>query len=187
MISREGRSSRLKHELIQALLFIALSSALLLYPYWVYRRAELPIASSRWLALIRASALLMLLALLFDLHIPVRDSGNPAGEGWVLLDASISMLASEDELTPWDRAVERSRELIEEGWRVFTFGEVVNPFSFDEMDLEFSPRDANTLLAPALKYAAEGGIRSVRVLSDLRLQDRVALYATLEQLPIDVT
>ena len=134
MISREGRSSRLKHELIQALLFIALSSALLLYPYWVYRRAELPIASSRWLALIRASALLMLLALLFDLHIPVRDSGNPAGEGWVLLDASISMLASEDELMPWDRAVERSRELIEEGWRVFTFGEVVTPFSFKEMD-----------------------------------------------------
>ena len=62
MISREGRSSRLKHELIRALLFIALSSALLLYPYWVYRRAELPIASSRWLALIRASVLLMLLA-----------------------------------------------------------------------------------------------------------------------------
>ena len=187
MISREGRSSRLKHELIRALLFIALSSALLLYPYWVYRRAELPIASSRWLALIRASVLLMLLALLFDLHIPVGDSGNPTGEGWVLLDASISMLAGEDELTPWDRAIERSRELIEEGWKVFTFGEVVNPFSFDEMDLGSSPQDANTLLAPALKYAAEGGIRSVRVLSDLRLQDRVALYATLEELPIDVT
>ena len=102
MISREGRSSRLKHELIQALLFIALSSALLLYPYWVYRRVELPIASSRWLALIRASVLLMLLALLFDLQIPVGDSGNPTGEGWVLLDASISMLAGEDELTPWD-------------------------------------------------------------------------------------
>lgn len=187
MISREGRSSRLKHELIQALLFIALSSALLLYPYWVYRRVELPIASSRWLALIRASVLLILLALLFDLHIPVGDSGNPKGEGWVLLDASISMLAGEDELTPWDRAIERSRELMEEGWKVFTFGEVVNPFSLNEMDLGLSPRDANTLLAPALKYAAEGGMRSVRVLSDLRLQDRVALYATLEELPIDVT
>ena len=77
--------------------------------------------------------------------------------------------------------------MIEEGWRVFTFGEVVNPFSLNEMELGSSPRDANTLLAPALKYAAEGGMRSVRVLSDLRLQDRVALHATLEQLPIDVT
>ncbi|GIS81325.1 MAG: hypothetical protein CM1200mP14_28910 [Gammaproteobacteria bacterium] len=51
------------------------------------------------------------------------------------MDASISMLAGEDELTPWDRAIERSRELMGEGWKVFTFGEVVNPFSLNEMDL----------------------------------------------------
>ena len=187
MISREGRSSRLAHEVIQALLFIALSSALLIYPYWIYRSVELPIASSRWLALIRASVFVILLALLFDFQIPVRDSSNPSGEGWVLLDASISMLAGEDGLTAWDRAIERSKELIEEGWRVFTFGEVVNPLALSETDLGLHPQEVNTLLAPALKYAAEGGVRSVRVLSDLRLEDRVALYATLEQLPLDVT
>lgn len=186
-MSREGRSSRLAHEVIRALLFIALSSALLMYPYWVYRHVELPITSSRWLALVRASVFVMLLALLFDFKIPVGDSSNPTGEGWVLLDASISMLAGEDELTAWDRAIERSKELIEEGWRVFTFGEVVNPFTLNETNSVLRPQDVNTLLAPALKYAAEGGVRSVRVLSDLRLEDRVALYATLEQLPLDVT
>jgi len=187
VINREGRSRRLAHEVIRAFLFIALSGALVMYPYWVYRRIELPITSSRWLALIRASVFVMLLALLFDFQIPVGDSSNPTGEGWVFLDASISMLAGEDELTAWDRAIERSKELIEEGWRVFTFGEVVNPFTLNETDSGFRPQDVNTLLAPALKYAAEGGVRSVRVLSDLRIEDRVALYATLEQLPLDVT
>ena len=107
--------------MIQALLFTALACALVIYPYWVYRRVEIPVSSSRWLALIRATAFLIILALLFDLQIPSLGNKNSIGERWVLLDASLSMLSGNDELTAWDKAVHRSNELVEEGWRVVTF------------------------------------------------------------------
>ena len=185
-ISTEGYGNRLAHKVIRAILFTALASALVVYPYWVYRRVELSITGSGWLALIRASVLVTILGLLFDLQIPVGDSTKAMGERWVLLDTSLSMLAGEDGLTAWDGAIERSNELMEEGWRVVTFGEVANALPFSDTDLGSRPQDVNTLLAPALRRAAEGGARSVRVLTDLRLEDRVALQATLEQLPLEV-
>ena len=92
-ISTEGHGNRLAHKVIRAILFTALASALVVYPYWVYRRVELSITGSGWLALIRASVLVTILGLLFDLQIPVGDSTKAMGERWVLLDTSLSMLA----------------------------------------------------------------------------------------------
>ena len=97
------------------------------------------------------------------------------------------MLSGNDELTAWDKAVHRSNELVEEGWSVFTFSEVLGAFPLSQSDLELGPQGVNTFLVPALISAAEAGVRSVHILSDLRFEDRVALRAALEELPIDVT
>jgi hypothetical protein len=102
----------------------------------------------------------------------------------VLLDASLSMSAvPQGGTAAWQQASARAGELERQGWRVVTFGEAA---AADEFDDEAEPGALRSLLAPALDRAAEAGVRRVRVLSDFRLEDAVAVRSALGALPLEV-
>ncbi|HUF76761.1 MAG TPA: hypothetical protein VMM35_10815, partial [Longimicrobiales bacterium] len=165
-------------------LFLVLAAALVAYAFWVYLRVETSVPGARRLAATRAVALVMILALLFDLRLPGTAAGA-AGERWALLDASLSMAAvSPEGGTAWEAASERAGELEDDGWRLVTFGAAAGG---DASEGSAEPVEPASLLAPALRRAAEAGVRGVRVLSDLRLEDQVAVRAALATLPLEVT
>ncbi len=168
--------------MIRWLLFFALASGLVAYAFWVYLRVELSVAWGRRLAVLRALALVVVLALLFDLRLPASGPGG-RDERWVLLDASLSMGATgPDGTSAWEAARERAGALDRQGWRVVRFAAPAEGGA--EAD---GPFGTASRLAPALQRAAESGVRTVRVLSDLRLEDQVAVRASLAALPLEVT
>ncbi len=159
------------------LLFLLLGAALAAWSFWVYLRAELPVRGRRILAGLRAAALLLLLALLFDPRLPWGDAGASTAR-WVLLDASLSMgAAPPGRSSPWDSARARARALEEDGWRVVTFGDGLRVGA--AADSLRAPGAPTTRLAEALRRAAEAGAAEVRVLSDLRFHDGVEAGAVL--------
>jgi hypothetical protein len=163
--------------------FLALAAGAVAYSFWFYLRVELPVQWARRLAVVRASALVILLLLLFDLRLPAAMSGG-GDERWVLLDASLSMGASEPGgRSAWEAASSRARSLDREGWTVVTFG---GGTQRGESEGDASPTELESLLAPALDRAVEAGVRRVRVLSDMRFEDAVAVRSALESLPLDV-
>lgn len=170
--------------MIRLLLFTALAAALVAYSFWIYTRVELRVAAGPWLAGLRSVALVLILLLLFNPRLPLGD-GSGSTARWVLLDASLSMSAvGEDGVTAWEAARARADELASTGWRVVRFGD-------DELRAD-TPTDAppdrmESRLAPALSAAAESGAREVRVLTDARLEDGVAIRSALEALPLDVS
>ena len=165
----------------RGLLFVVLAAALAGYSFWVYLHIELPVRGTRFLASLRAAALVVILALLFDPSMLGTDATGSSAR-WVLLDASLSMTAEVDGSSPWRQAQARATELTQADWNVVTFGD--NTRSLEEVG--YSPVQSRTLLAPALERAAEAGIGTVRVLSDLRFEDAVAVRAALETLPLEV-
>lgn len=164
-------------------LFGVLAAVLVAYAFWIYLRVELRVPAGRWLALVRGSILVVVLLLLFNPRLPV-DAGGGAPARWVLLDASLSMSAvGEDGTTPWEAASRRADELEAGGWTVVRFGDD----ALQQQDVGGSgPDRLESRLAPALAAAAEAGVREVRVLSDARLEDAVAVRSALESLPLDV-
>ena len=165
----------------RGLLFVVLAAALVGYSFWVYLRIEHPVRATRVLASVRALTLVVILALLFDPRIPGTGSAATSTR-WVLLDASLSMTAEVAGSSSWQEARERAVELSDEGWRVVTFGDDTGA----REGPDYSPDQTRTLLAPALERAAEAGVATVRVLSDLRFEDGVAVRAALEALPLQV-
>ncbi|MBT8488624.1 MAG: hypothetical protein HKN72_14015 [Gemmatimonadetes bacterium] len=167
----------------RALLFGVLASVLIAYSFWVYTRVELRVAAGRWLAGVRALALVVVLLLLFNPRLPVGDgAGAPAR--WVLLDASLSMTATGvDGSSAWDQALERADALASDGWRVVGFGDN----DLDDASFETVPSRMESRLSPALAAAAESGAREVRVLTDGRLEDGVAVRSALEALPVELS
>ncbi|MDA0328396.1 MAG: hypothetical protein O2958_05235 [Gemmatimonadetes bacterium] len=169
--------------MIRWLLFFGLAGGLTAYSFWVYLRVDLPVPAARALAAVRATALVLLLLLLFDVRVPAGGVGG-APTRWVLLDVSLSMAApGPDGVAAWTGASTRADELRREGWNVVRFGgtTLTAGLEFDAL-----PDALTTRLAPALAAAAEGGAREVRVLSDLRFDDGVAIRAALTALPLDV-
>ncbi len=166
----------------QALLFGALAATLVAYSFWVYTRVELRVAAGRWLAGVRALVLVVILLLLFNPRLPVGD-GSGASSRWVLLDASLSMAAREsDGSSAWERARERADVLASEGWRVVPFGD--GDLGAADADV---PDRMGSRLAPALAAAAESGAGEVRVLTDGRLEDGVAVRSALAALPLELS
>jgi len=164
-------------------LFFALAVGAVTYAFWLYLRVELRVRGSRLLAVLRAVSLVVILALLFDFRLPSLW-GSTARSEWVLLDASLSMIAANPEgESAWEAAEERAQELEREGWTVVAFG--ANAESQDEYEVG-QPTAASTLLAPVLDRAVESGVGRIRVLSDLRFQDPVAVSAALASLPLEV-
>ncbi|MDP2955780.1 MAG: hypothetical protein Q8N53_05115 [Longimicrobiales bacterium] len=163
--------------MIRLLAFLVLAATLAGAAFWVYLRAEVPVARRRWLAGLRAATLVLLLSLLFDLRLPWGGPGAGARR-WVLLDVSASMSAGGG--SAWDGALARARELEAEGWTLVPFGDEVG---WDgAADLE--PRALRTELGPALTRAAEAGAWELRVLSDLRFEDPVAAASALAATPL---
>ncbi len=160
--------------MIRLVLLPLLAGALALYTFWIYLRAELPVRSGRRLAALRSVTLLLLLALLLDLHIPWGGGGGPHAR-WALLDGSLSMTAGAQ--PAWRAAAERARRLEAEGWTVVRFGDHVTPDGGTEMGE--APEELRTALAPAMSRAAEAGVTEVRVLSDLRFDDPVEVASAL--------
>jgi hypothetical protein len=167
---------------IRGLTFAALAGVAFGYSFWVYLRAELPVPHARSMAVLRSLALVMVLALLFDLRVP---GSGPAGQTgrWVLLDASTSMSAGPG-ADVWREARDRAEALAADGWTLVTFAGGTGGVGGEIPD---EPNGYETVLAPALRRAAEAGASEVRVLSDLRFQDPVAIRAALDELPIDVS
>ena len=160
-------------------LLLAAAAGLTAYAFWVYFRVELAVPAARRLAVVRAAALILVLLLFFDLRLPAAIAGR-SGASWVLLDASLSMGADP---AAWRAARRRAAELSAQGWSVVTFGDAVQ--AVEPGDLA-EPTELRTSLAPALARAAEGGAREVRVLSDFRLEDAVAVRSALATLPLRV-
>ncbi|HSH76481.1 MAG TPA: hypothetical protein VLA09_12405, partial [Longimicrobiales bacterium] len=157
-------------------LLLALAAGLVAYAFWVYLRIELRVPRSRRLAMVRAVTLVLLLALLFDVRLPGGGVGA-SRERWVLLDASLSMSAvAPGGPSGWEEASARAAELVDEGWRIVTFGAGTAGVG---AEVEPAAIATESLLSPALQRAAEAGVRTVRVLSDFRLQDQVAATAAL--------
>lgn len=168
----------------RALLFLILAGALTTYSFWIYHRIELAVPAARRLAIVRSVTLVLVLLLLFDPRLPMSTTGGGSGR-WILLDASLSMTATgADDTTPSAGARARAQELKDQGWTVVQFG---NGRVTTHADGDGSTHDGLVSeLAPVLRTAAESGAREVRVLSDMRFTDRVAIQATLEELPVSV-
>ncbi len=169
--------------MIRWTLLLALAAGLVAYAFWLYVRSEIAVPAARWLAAARAAALVLVLLLLFDVRLPSGIAGG-GSDDWVLLDASLSMGAeSVDGSSAWEEATLRARDLERQGWQVVSFGEAPEVIDL-QGDLE--PSALGSRLAPALDRAAEAGVRRVRVLSDFRLEDAVAVRSALAALPVDV-
>jgi hypothetical protein len=165
-------------------LYLVLAAALAAYAFWIYTRVELAVPAARKLAVVRTCAFALLLLLLFDPRVPSPAEARSASR-WVLLDESLSMAATDAEgRSAWEAAAVRARELEAAGWRVVRFA---GPELAMEGGVPEEPAGAESRLAPALQAAAEGGASQVRVLSDFRLEDGVALRAVLEALSVDVS
>ena len=76
--------------MIRWLLFLALAGGVTAYSFWIYLKVDLGVSAARRLALVRATALITVLVLLFDARLPSGSVGGPPAR-WVLLDASLSM------------------------------------------------------------------------------------------------
>ena len=162
---------------------MALAAGLVVYSFWLYLRLEIAVPAAKRLAAARAGALVVVLLLLFDVRLPASGAGGGSDE-WVLLDASLSMSAEPPGgASPWSEALERATALDRAGWEVVPFGDGAETPAA-EGDPE--PEAPRTLLAPILDRAAEAGVRRVRVVSDFRLEDAVAVRSALEALPLEV-
>lgn len=168
--------------MIRAILFLALAAVAVGYAFWVYLRVELPVRGARALAAARAAALVLVLLLLFDPRLPSAAPGGGT-QRWVLLDASLSMSAADGTgATAWEAAVQRAEALEADGYRIVAFGD-------DRADGSVPADGPDRLaseLAPALRLAAEAGVREVTVVSDLRFGDAVAVRSALEALPVEL-
>ena len=127
------------------------------YAFWVYRRRELSVPGRNLLALLRGSAVALVLLLLLDFPIP--GSSTP-GEVWILVDTSSSMAVA---------AGTGGEGVPDAGGPTRGFG---------------GPGDSR--LAPALTRALEAGARRVEVVTDLRIQDPAAVEALLARSPVPV-
>ena len=160
-----------------------MAAGLVAYAFWVYLRVELPVPAGPWLAGVRAGALVLVLLLLFNPSLP-RSDGGAGAPRWVLLDGSMSMQAgAEGGTSAWSEARARAEGLAEQGWRIMRFG---GGGLVRDSALTVPPEGLESRLAPALSAAAEAGAREVRVLSDARLEDMVAVRSALRTLPLEV-
>lgn len=139
----------------------AFAGVLLLYRRWEPRgRGRLLLGALRWVAAV------LVLLLLFDPLVPRASRG---GRTRVLLDGSLSMAMPTDSgATAWRRAVAWARA--ERVRDVLVFGVDPSAVPVDSLG-ETPPGAPGSLLAPAVRVAAEEGARRLQVLSDGRIGD----------------
>ncbi|HSJ06841.1 MAG TPA: VWA domain-containing protein, partial [Longimicrobiales bacterium] len=166
-------------------LWFLLSALAAVAVVWHYRRREPPGRGRSALAALRASAIAVLLLLLFDPELPAGGGAESPGTA-VLLDASLSMTApgSDPNRTRWEEAVAVARARAG-GGPVILFGDrprVVSPAELAAVE----PADARSLVVPALQAAAEAGVRRVVIVSDGGLEDASAAARWAPRLGLNV-
>ena len=133
------------------------------------------------MAVVRLSALLLLLFLLLDPRVP--GTGAEEGEVWVVVDGSLGMSAPDGEgRSAWDRAVERAAE---EDGRLALFDGAFRSVSRTGLE-DHEPERPWSELAGGLRSALEAGAREVVVMSDLRIRDRASVRRVLEEAGVPV-
>lgn len=142
---------------------------------WIYLRREPPVPGRGLLAALRAAAVVLVVLLLVNPSLPGGEGADGTRGPSVLLDASLSMSARDSAgRTAWQAAVERAREVAGSDGRVLLFGTSLRTLTPEALP-EAAPGDAGSRLAPALEQATALGGGEVRVLSDLRIDDPVAV------------
>lgn len=153
---------------------------------WVYRHRELPVPGRAGLAALRSGILVLVILLLFDPRLPARNLSEGA-DAWVLVDASSSLAAVDSTgLQVWQEAVRRARAALGENARLVLFGDGVEPIASAALD-SVTPFMTSSRLAPALNRAAEAGVNTLTVVSDLRLEDPSGAVAALDRLGLGVS
>lgn len=133
-----------------------------------YRLREPPGPGRVWFGLIRGTALLVVILLIFDPVVPAGATGNPTSV--VLIDGSLSMsLPVNVGSRRWDRAVEIAGTVGPDRVRIFGTGPGRELPTTDDV----VPTAARTQLAPALRSALEAGAERVTVVTDGAVEDEV--------------
>ncbi|MGH7504908.1 MAG: hypothetical protein ACRELX_04635, partial [Longimicrobiales bacterium] len=168
------------------ILFAITAIAALLLVAYLYRRRETPGRGRAFLAALRASALVLILLVLFDPRLPSGLPGGGTRGAQVILDASLSMgLPAGDGGTRWSAAVSQARSLAR-GQDVLVFGgNVARAVPTDSL-AAITPAGTSSRLLPALQAAAEAGVRSVVVLTDGGVEDAAEVSRWLPRLGLDV-
>lgn len=156
------------------------------FALWTYLFREPPVRGRLLLALLRAGALLLLVLLVWNPGVPLgAEDDGPIGPT-LLVDASLSMTAADTAgRVPWATALDGAAEAAGSGGRVLLFGRSPRVRAADSLPGS-EPSDPGSRLAPALEEAAALGARVVRVVSDFRLEDPVAVAAVLEESGVGV-
>ncbi|CAN5854297.1 hypothetical protein BH23GEM9_BH23GEM9_18410 [soil metagenome] len=167
------------------LAWLGLSAVCVAASLWHYGRRETPGRGRLLLALLRGSALAVLLLLLFNPVLPTRAGAGAVGGTQVLLDASLSMgMAAPDGATGWEQGVTLARSRAG-GQPVLLFGESTRAVSPGELP-DTVPGDARSRLLPALQAAAEAGVRRVVVVTDGRIEDADAVARWAPRLGVEI-
>jgi hypothetical protein len=153
--------------LLQWLLLAVGAGAVLGYAVWWYRTREEPVAGRKWVAVLRAAALLFAWLILLNPSIPLDET--PGGRETVAaLDASFSMSrpAGLGAANAWSRGLD-SLAHYPGVWLVG--GSTPRQLSSDSLPAE--PFYSTSRLTPAIRSIAASGARHVVVYSDGRLTD----------------
>src|SRR5690606_2132394 len=118
---------------------------------------------------------------------PVPGIAAGAARGRVLLDASLSMLlpAGAGDETRWERAIALARQRAN-GRDVLLFGAAPRALPVDSL-AAYRPASPESRLLPALRAAAEAGVRRVTIITDGGIQDAAEVTRALPDLGISVS
>ena len=152
---------------------------------WAYFRREFKVRARPLLLAARLVAVAGLVAVIWNPVVPATPRGAPPAR-FVILDASASMAARTADGTPlWEAAVERARTLAAGGARLLVAGDP--PTARDPAALDtVRPEGARSVLADAVRVAAEAGAREITLVTDGRVADPVAATSVARRLEVGV-
>ena len=150
---------------------------------WVYYRREFTVRSRPLLLAARVVTVAGVVAIIWNPMIPTTPGGAPPAR-FVILDASASMSAGAADGTPlWEAAVERARALAGDGARLLVAGPATTAWDPGSLDAA-APDGAESVLADAVRVAAEAGARRITLVTDRRVADPVAATAIARRLGV---
>ncbi len=152
---------------------------------WVYYRREFTVRSRPLLLAARVVTVAGVVAIIWNPMIPTTPAGAPPAR-FVILDASASMSAGTADGTPlWEVAVERAQALAGDGVRLLVAGPATAAWDPGSLDAA-APDGAESVLANAVRVAAEAGARQITLVTDGRVADPVAATAIARRLGVSL-
>ncbi|MCY4399577.1 MAG: hypothetical protein OXE96_09605 [Gemmatimonadetes bacterium] len=150
---------------------------------WIYYRREFAVRSRVFLLAARLVAVGGVVALLWNPVVSTAPRGAPPAR-FVILDASASMAAqAADGSRIWDSATTRARSLAAGGARLLVVAGEVTAVDPDSL-AGVRPDGAESVMAGAVRTAAEAGAREITLVTDRRISDPVATAAVARQLGV---